>query len=103
MTAAVLTRIDHVMICVPELARGVDAYRRIGFDVHPGGAHSSGGTETAIAFLQHDCLELLGVRESRSHEASAGLVEFLARGGVLRYICVQSDDLAADVAAMRPR
>ncbi len=103
MTAAMLTRIDHVMICVPDLTRGIDAYRRIGFDVHPGGAHSSGGTENAIAFLQDDYLELLGVREGRAHEASAGLVEFLARGGGLRYICVQSDDLAVDVAAMRAR
>ena len=103
MAAAVLTRIDHVMICVPDLAKGVDAYRRIGFDVHPGGAHSSGGTENAIAFLQDDYLELLGVREGRSHEASAGLREFLAAGGGLRYVCVQSDDLAADVAAMRGR
>ena len=98
-----LTRIDHVMICVPDLARGIDAYRRIGFDVHPGGAHSSGGTENAIAFLQDDYLELLGVREGRSGEASAGLREFLARGGGLRYISVQSDDLAADVAGMRAR
>lgn len=103
MAAAVLTRIDHVMICVPDLGRGIDAYRRIGFAVHPGGVHASGGTENAIAFLQDDYLELLGVREGRSHEASAGLREFLARGGGLRYICVQSDDLAVDVAGMRAR
>jgi hypothetical protein len=98
-----LTRIDHVMICVTDLAGGVEAYRRIGFDVQPGGVHASGGTENAIAFLQDDYLELLGVREGRSHEASAGLREFLAHGGGLRYISVQSDDLAADVAAMRAR
>jgi catechol 2,3-dioxygenase-like lactoylglutathione lyase family enzyme len=103
MAAAVLTRLDHVMICVPDLARAVDAYRRMGFDVHPGGTHSSGGTENAIAFLQDDYLELLGVREGRSHEASAGLVEFVVRGGGLRYISVQSNDLAADVAGMRAR
>ena len=103
MAAVVLTRIDHVMICVPDLAWAVDRYRRIGFDVQPGGAHASGGTENAIAFLQDDYLELLGVREGRAQEASAGLVAFLARGGGLRYIAVQSDDLAADVAAMRAR
>jgi len=103
MAAAVLTRIDHAMICVPDLARGVDAYRRLGFDVQPGGTHSSGGTENAIAFLQDDYLELLGVREGHAREASAGLREFLTAGGGLRYLCVQSDDLAADVAAMRAR
>ena len=98
-----LTRIDHVMICVPDLGRAVEAYRRIGFDVHPGGAHASGGTENAIAFLQDDYLELLGVREGHAHEVSAGLAAFLARGGGLRYVSVQSDDLAADVAGMRAR
>ena len=103
MAAAMLTRIDHVMICVPDLARAVEAYRRIGFDVQPGGAHASGGTENAIAFLQDDYLELLGVREGRAHEASEGLLEFLAHGGGLRYISVQSDDLGADVAGMRTR
>jgi catechol 2,3-dioxygenase-like lactoylglutathione lyase family enzyme len=103
MTGVVLTRIDHVMICVADLARGVDAYRRIGFDVHPGGAHSSGGTENAIAFLQDDYLELLGVRDGLASEASAGLTAFLAAGGGLRYISIQSDDLDADVAAMRSR
>ena len=98
-----LTRLDHVMICVPDLARGIEAYRRLGFDVHAGGAHSSGGTENAVAFLQEDYLELLGVRQGHAHETSAGLREFLAGGGGLRYLCVQSDDLAADVAAMRAR
>lgn len=98
-----LTRIDHVMICVSDLARGVDAYRRIGFDVHPGGAHATGGTENAIAFLQDDYLEILGVRPGHAHEASANLTAFLAAGGGLRYLAIQSDDLAADVAGMRGR
>jgi catechol 2,3-dioxygenase-like lactoylglutathione lyase family enzyme len=99
----VLTRIDHVMICVPELQRGIDVYTRIGFQIHPGGAHSEGGTHNAIAFFQDDYLELLSVRDGAAHLASAGLVEFLARGGGLRYVIVQSDDLAADVVAMRRR
>jgi catechol 2,3-dioxygenase-like lactoylglutathione lyase family enzyme len=98
-----LTRIDHVMICVSDLARGIEAYRRIGFDVHAGGAHATGGTENAIAFLQDDYLELLGVRAGHAHEASTGLTAFLAAGGGLRYIAIQSDDLIADVAAMRSR
>jgi catechol 2,3-dioxygenase-like lactoylglutathione lyase family enzyme len=99
----VLTRIDHVMICVPDLAGAIEAYRRIGFDVHAGGAHASGGTENAIAFLQDDYLELLGVRAGHAPEASAGLTAFLATGGGLRYIAIQSDDLVSDVAAMRSR
>ncbi|HXJ81652.1 MAG TPA: VOC family protein [Candidatus Methylomirabilis sp.] len=106
-----LTRIDHVMICVPDLRTGIDAYTRIGFDVFPGGAHVGRGTENAIAFLQDDYLELLGVRDRTEHLTAtaspggpdSGLLEFLAHGGGFRYVIVQSDDLQTDVAAMRHR
>jgi catechol 2,3-dioxygenase-like lactoylglutathione lyase family enzyme len=98
-----LTRIDHAMICVPDLKAGIETYRRIGFDVHEGGVHPGAGTENAIAFFEHDYLEILGIREAERHLASASLVEFLAGGAGLRYLAVQSDDLSADVAAMRRR
>ncbi|MGH7187341.1 MAG: VOC family protein, partial [Pseudomonadota bacterium] len=101
-----LTRIDHVMICVPDLDRGIDAYARIGFSIHPGGIHTGKGTHNAIAFLENDYLELLAIRDHGEYLAGSpwgGLVEFIGAGGGLRYIIVQSDDLAADVAAMRSR
>jgi len=103
----VLTRIDHVMLCVPNLEEGIEAYTRIGFHVYPGGAHTGGATHNAIAFHQEDYLELLTLRDGRPAAAlipgssDARLSEFLARGGGFRYVAVQSDDLAADVAAMR--
>jgi catechol 2,3-dioxygenase-like lactoylglutathione lyase family enzyme len=106
-----LTRIDHVMICVPDLQRAIEAYTRIGFDVHPGGAHPGKGTHNAIAFHHDDYLELLSLRHRDEHLAAAGapgspdagLVEFLETGGGFRYVIVQSDDLTVDVAAMRRR
>jgi catechol 2,3-dioxygenase-like lactoylglutathione lyase family enzyme len=106
-----LTRIDHVMICVPDLQQGIDAYARIGFNVYPGGAHPGKGTHNAIAFHEEDYLELLSVRDRAEHEAAAavpgspdaGLAELLARGGGFRAVIVQSDDLPADVMAMRGR
>ena len=101
-----LTRIDHVMICVPDLARGIDAYTRMGFDVMPGGVHTGRGTHNAIAFNDQDYLELLSVRDHAEYLAASpngGLLAFLARGGGFRYVAVQSDDLAGDVAAMRAR
>jgi len=103
----VLTRIDHVMICVPDLERGIDAYTRIGFDIYPGGAHTGRATHNAIAFQQDDYLELLSLRDRSTPVApgssDARLAEFLARGGGFRYVALQSDDLAGDVAAMRRR
>src|SRR5215510_14977963 len=101
-----LTRIDHVMICVPDLHQGIDAYTRLGFNVSPGGVHPGQGTHNAIAFHEEDYLELLSVRDRDEYlagHAGGGLLEFLARGGGLRYIAVQSDDLVADVAQMRQR
>jgi Glyoxalase-like domain len=100
-----LTRIDHIMICVPDLDRGVAMYRRLGFDVQPGGVHPGRGTHNAIAFHREDYLELLAVRDADEYRRAGGggLLDFLAAGGGLRYIALQSDDLAADVAAMRGR
>lgn len=98
-----LTRIDHVMICVPDLEVGIETYRKIGFDVHDGGVHPGGGTENAIAFFEDDYLELLSIRAGEQAQAGAALVDFIGRGGGLRYLALQSDDLAADVAAMRGR
>src|SRR5438093_9961291 len=101
-----LTRIDHVMICVPDLGRAIDAYTRIGFEVRAGGEHTGRGTHNAIAFNEHDYVELMALRDRDEYlraSPGGGLVEFLARGGGFRYVAVQSDDLAADVAAMRRR
>jgi len=98
-----LTRIDHVMICVPDLEAGIETYRKIGFDVHYGGVHPGAGTENAIAFFEDDYLELLSIRAGEQAQAGAALVDFIGRGGGLRYLALQSDDLAADVAAMRGR
>jgi catechol 2,3-dioxygenase-like lactoylglutathione lyase family enzyme len=99
----VLTRIDHAMICVPDLGRSVETYTRLGFSIYPGGVHPGHGTHNAIAFFEEDYLELMSVNPVERQLASAGLVDFLARGGGFRYVVVQSDDLAADVAAMRAR
>lgn len=102
-----LTRIDHLMICVPDLERGVAQYRRMGFNVQPGGVHPGKGTHNAIAFNEEDYLELLAVRDPAEYAAASswggGLPAFIAAGGGIRYVILQSDDLAADVAAMRAR
>jgi hypothetical protein len=105
------TCIDHLMLCVPDLERGAEQYRRLGFNVQPGGVHPGKGTHNAIAFNDPDYLELLAIRdpaEDRAAEAQAGRFRrdraaFIAAGGGIRYAVLQSDDLAADVAAMRAR
>ena len=101
-----LTRIDHAMVCVADLGGAMDVYARLGFSVHPGGVHTGKGTHNAIAFNDHDYLELLAVRDRDEYLRNSpypGLLEFIAAGGGLRYLILQSDDLAAEVAAMRAR
>ena len=101
-----LTRIDHVMICPPRLDEGIEAYRRLGFDIYPGGVSSSRGTHNAIAFHGDDYLELASVSDRAAYLAASpkgGLADFLDRGGGFRFVIVQSDDLADDVRAMRER
>jgi catechol 2,3-dioxygenase-like lactoylglutathione lyase family enzyme len=104
------TRIDHVMICVPDLEQGIAQYRKLGFNVHKGGVHPGKGTHNAIAINNQDYIELLAVRDPAEYAASGkagtwntGLTDFIAAGGGIRFIIVQSDDLMADVAAMRAR
>ena len=105
------TRIDHVTICVPDLAQGIEQYRKLGFNIHAGGVHTGKGTHNAIAFNRDDYIELLAIRDQAEYQTAAGragnpdgtLTEFIAAGGGIRYVVIQSDDLAAEVAAMRNR
>jgi hypothetical protein len=100
-------RIDHIMICVPDLERGMQQYRKMGFNVHAGGAHPGKGTHNALAYNKDDYLELLAIENPAEQKASQGwgadLPEYIQAGGGIRYVILQSDDLAADVAAMRGR
>ncbi len=101
-----LTRIDHVMICVPDLAKGIETYTRLGFTVYPGGSHTGRPTHNAIAFHDADYLEILSIRDRGAvvpGSPDTGLAEYLDQGGGFRIVALQSDDLAADVAAMRAR
>lgn len=104
------TRIDHVTICVPELEQGMAQFRKLGFNVAMGGVHTGKGTHNAIAFNDEDYIELLGIRDPAEYETAlkagtgdAGLDAFITTGGGLRSVMIQSDDLTADVKAMRAR
>lgn len=106
-----ITRIDHVMICVPDLQRAIGQYGRLGFNVFPGGSHPGNGTHNAIALLKDDYVELLAISDPAEQRAAAaapgsayaGLNDFIASGGGIRCVILQSDNLKADVAGMRSR
>lgn len=106
-----IVRIDHVVICMPDLQQGIAQYTKLGFNVFPGGAHPGKGTHNAIALFEEDYLELMSIRDLAEHSAAAGkpgdtnadLAGFIAAGGGIRSVVLQSDDLTAEVAAMRGR
>jgi catechol 2,3-dioxygenase-like lactoylglutathione lyase family enzyme len=102
------TRIDHVVICVPDLDRGIEQYSRLGFNVVPGGSHPGRGTLNAIAYNDEEYIELLALRDAEEaarsgYDMDRTLSGFIASGGGIRHVVVQSNDLEADVAAMRAR
>ena len=104
------TGIDHVMIAVADLSSGIAQFRRLGFDVQPGGRHPGRGTHNALACNDGDYLELIAVEDAQAYAATGtqgrpntGLTDFVAAGGGIRYLAIRSDDLAGDVAAMRAR
>ena len=102
-----ITGIDHITIGVADLDEGSARYRRLGFNVQPGGVHAGRGTHNAIAWNNADYLELLAIRDEDEYSAvsSSGgaFARFIKAGGGIYAIALASNDLAADVAAMRAR
>ena len=92
------TGIDHVAIVVSELESAIESYSRAGFTVVRGGKHPIGTHNALIAFTDGSYLELIaflkpdtGHRWQAALEKGSGIVDF----------CVSTDDLAADIEAMR--
>jgi catechol 2,3-dioxygenase-like lactoylglutathione lyase family enzyme len=94
-----LTAIDHLVVVVSNLEAAAEDYRRLGFTVVPGGRHPGVGTYNAlIAFADSSYIELIGFYEPRAdHRWWAPL----QRGGGLVDFCLQTDDLAGDLQALR--
>ena len=102
-----ITRIDHVTLGVADLGQATARFRRLGFNVQAGGVHEGRGTHNALAWNQEDYIELLAIRDAEEYRAAsrsgAGFGKFIAAGGGIHSIVLASDDLDADVAAMRGR
>ncbi|MDP9246067.1 MAG: VOC family protein, partial [Chloroflexota bacterium] len=97
-----ITRLDHAVIGVADLDRAIDAYRRLGFVVRPGGRHTGEGTHNAIVRFGLDYLELMAVHDearARTRPLGSELLQFLRRrdGGLIGFVVagLDSDDLAA--------
>lgn len=96
------TRIDHVIAAASDFAALEATFSRLGFHVTGGGAHPRLGTRNRIIVLGDGYIELLGI--ANADRVSPVISRRLADGGAGWVgFALQSDDIAAEAAAMRSR
>lgn len=83
-----LTEVDHVVVAVADLDEAINNYRGLGFTVVPGGEHPTAGWHNALIAFK---------RLNPEHR----WYDLIAKGGGLVDYCMQTDDLWADMAALR--
>ena len=96
------TRLDHLVILVPDLEEAVVDYGCLGFGVTPGGEHADGLTRNALVpFRDGTYLELVAFVDPEGGGDNVwGWRGFLPRGGLVDY-CAASEGLRADVEKLR--
>lgn len=97
--------IDHILIAVEDLELAIEVYENLGFEVLRGGEHPKKGTYNALVPLADGTyLELIAVLDpALAEQASRFLVEALHHENRIANFALASDNLDADVAAMRAR
>ena len=101
-----LTRLDHTILAVHDLAAASATYERLGFRVSPGGEHPRWGTHNAIVRFGLDYLELLAIKDRQAAEESGfreGLLSYLEGGEGWVSYAVATDDAEAEITALRQR
>lgn len=95
-----LTGIDHLVIVVRDLDAATASYRGLGFTVVPGGRHPVGTHNALIALADGAYIELIAFLEPDRPQEHRWWRP-LHQGGGLVDFCMGTDNLAADVAALR--
>jgi hypothetical protein len=100
-----LLGIDHLVIAVEDVDAAAETLERdVGLAVSPGGRHRSWGTRNRLAWLGDAFVELIGVEDAslaKDTWVGAATLATLERGGGLVVAPLATDDIAADVAALR--
>lgn len=102
-----MTRLDHLVILVLDLAEATGDYERRGFTVTPGGEHADGLTRNAlIPFRDGSYLELVAFTDPDDPRDNVwGWRPFVARdrpGGLIDY-CAATDDVETTARGLRER
>jgi hypothetical protein len=99
-------QLDHLVITVNNLEQATSEYRAMGFTVTPGGVHGSRATQNALIYFQDGSyLELLAPtgQPARTDVDAPDYTPLFQRGEGLIGYCLLSENLAADIEAMRGR
>ena len=90
--------IDHFVVVVSELESAIASYTQAGFTVVRGGKHNIGTHNALIAFADGTYIELIAfLNPVPGHPWQVAL----EKGGGIIDFCMQTDDLLADVEALR--
>jgi hypothetical protein len=93
--------LDHVVFVARDLDAAVADHRRRGFTVTPGGEHADGLTRNALVpFADGSYLEIVGFVD-RDRAVTHRWWKFAADGGGFADFALLSDDLGADVVALK--
>ena len=99
--------IDHILIAVEDLAKAMELYRRLGFQVLVGGEHPQVGTHNALVPLADGSyLELIGVKKpelAQQFPFGQQVLEALDGPNRLASYALESGDVNGDVQAVRDR
>lgn len=97
--------VDHILIVVQDLAIATEIYEKMGFQVLPGGEHPKMGTHNALVPLADGTyLELIGFFDMTLAESAVPhLVQTLRNTNRLGGFAIETNDIDADVAAIRAR
>lgn len=105
-----LTRIDHLVVPVPDLDAAAEAYARLGLVLTPRTDHAGMGTANRAVFVgssaENFCyIELLGITDRAVVEAGSRhrYVEKADAGGGVSSLAFGVDDLSATVRALTDR
>lgn len=99
-----MLRLDHAIIAVDDLDAAMKDFASLGFTVRFGGVHASGATHNAlIVFRDGSYLELMAPTGRPATPGSPDYSFLFAHGEGFAGLCLSSDDLDADVNAIRAR
>jgi len=99
-----LRYVDHVIIGVADLTEAARDYEtRLAFHVSAGGAHPNLGTQNRLVVLDPEYIELIARLPGRAPAVDSPITSMFARAPGPIGFALASDDIEADVSAMRAR